>query len=223
MSRSINYSIMLPVSLFLISTGLFAALAHEVVVGRKDWFDTHMFIFLKEHLQPGFIKLFKLFTFFGSPVFLHSSFAIVVLYLLSAKRRKDALAVIITWIISFVLLNGMKLIFKRSRPDLPLFEALNDYSFPSGHAFHSFIFYSVVGVLVWETGWSKKWKIMLSIALFLLVLAIGMSRIVLRYHYASDVLAGFCMGCACLSVYLMYRKKRNRRGKVTSFKLSSEL
>jgi undecaprenyl-diphosphatase len=36
---------------------------------------------------------------------------------------------------------------------------------------------------------------------------IGISRIVLRYHYASDVIAGFCLALAWLS--FLYGSKKN--------------
>jgi undecaprenyl-diphosphatase len=41
--------------------------------------------------------------------------------------------------------------------------------------------------------------------LILFSLLIGFSRIYLRVHYASDVIAGFCCGFAwlCLTIYLM--------------------
>jgi undecaprenyl-diphosphatase len=36
---------------------------------------------------------------------------------------------------------------------------------------------------------------------------VGISRIALRYHYASDVLAGFCFGFAWVFIFFLAAKK----------------
>jgi undecaprenyl-diphosphatase len=57
------------------------------------------------------------------------------------------------------------------------------------------------------------WKWVLSLLLLLFALSIGISRIILRYHYASDVLAGFCLGFvwALLSLWLLKMFRRSHR------------
>ena len=64
---------------------------------------------------------------------------------------------------------------------------------------------------VYDTGISEedvknKWLKWLSItALALLIFIIGLSRVYLRVHYASDVIAGYCLGCIwlLLSVWVL--------------------
>ena len=203
--------LLVPGIIFLVSTWLYFALEHEMIAEKEDWFDARVFNFLKDYLTPGVLELFRSLTFFGSAPFLMAAFAITIICLLIVKRKKEALALTLTGAGSFVLLEGFKFIFKRIRPDKPYFRIPKDYSFPSGHAFHSFIFYSILVLLIWKTNWDKKWKIVISIALFLFVLLIGLSRIVLRYHFSSDVVAGFCLGCSCLMAYLLIREIRARR------------
>jgi len=84
--------------------------------------------------------------------------------------------------------------FRRQRPDLPLLETLKSYSFPSGHAYSSFIFFSILAYILWKAKMKAIWKWTLAVFLILFSLAVGVSRVVLRYHYASDVIAGFCIG-----------------------------
>ncbi|HEX2607298.1 MAG TPA: phosphatase PAP2 family protein [Flavisolibacter sp.] len=102
---------------------------------------------------------------------------------------------------------GLKNIFRRHRPEFPLFKELSSYSFPSGHALSSFVFCSVLIWLTWQTHWKPGWKWVLTILLVAFSISIGISRIVLRYHYASDVVAGFSLGFAWVLLSLWVQQK----------------
>ena len=56
----------------------------------------------------------------------------------------------------------------------------------------------------------KKWKISLTIVFVFLSLAVALSRIILRFHYASDVLAGLSLGIAYVLLFFWLRKKWRR-------------
>jgi undecaprenyl-diphosphatase len=181
--------------LFLSSLGLFSLLTHEVVFENEDWFDTKAFNFFNSFTTPAVISFFKVLTFFGAPYFLIPSYLVLIIFLFIKKRRADALDIAIIAVTSTALSFALKAIIGRDRPALPLFKSLTK-SFPSGHALSSFIFCSVLIWLLWKSKMQIKWKWILSCLLIAFSLSIGISRIVLRYHYASDVLAGFCMGLA---------------------------
>lgn len=201
----------LAIILFLVSLFVFAWLAHEIASEDETWFDSHAFQYFHNRSSPGMIRFFKNLTFFGSPWFLFPAYVCIIIWLLILKRKNDALDVLIIAITGTMLMSGLKHIIGRVRPDLPLFDALTNYSFPSGHALSSFIFCSV---LIWLTGkgtWPPKpWKYVIYILLLLIAFLIGISRIVLRYHYASDVLAGFCLGFVwvMLSLWLQRRLRK---------------
>jgi len=109
-----------------------------------------------------------------------------------------------------LLMFLLKDIYHRHRPDLPLLRELNGYSFPSGHATDSFIFCSILIYLIWKSKISATWKYILAAFLVLFSLSIGASRIILRYHYASDVLAGFALAFAWVifSFWILGKIKR---------------
>lgn len=195
------------VSLLLISAFVFGVLAHEVVVEGEDWFDSSVFTFFKPYSSPEWIYLFKLVTFLGATFFLIPAWIILIAILLVKRNRREAVAVLILAISSTLLLYGLKIAFARRRPALPLTTPLSDYSFPSGHAFSSLVFFGAVIWLTWQSATRRKWKWMLSIALLILVFLIGVSRIVLRYHYASDVVAGFSLGLAYVLLFLGLKEK----------------
>jgi undecaprenyl-diphosphatase len=103
----------------------------------------------------------------------------------------------------------MKLSFRRVRPPNPLIDPLHNFSFPSGHATSGFIFYGLLVYLIWKTNLPKPVKYLAGILLIGFALLIGFSRVYLRVHYFSDVLAGFCIGFAwlVLAIWLMEKFK----------------
>ena len=198
--------------LFLLSVSIFAVLAHEVVGENEDWFDTRVFNFLNNYSTPFIITFFRWFTNLGSTWFLLIAYSALIVYLFTKKKKEDAITIIIIAVTSTLLLFGLKTYFARHRPPLPLFDALRNYSFPSGHALSFFIFCCVLFFLIRKTKLSKGWKYAVYSVLMVLSLLIGISRIILRYHYASDVVAGFCLAVAwlILSFYLQRKLMINR-------------
>ena len=197
--------------LFLIAIFIFAFIAHEIVLEDEKWFDEKAFSFFRNNSTPPLTRLMKAISFFGDSYFLFPAYVIVVGWLLLKQKKADAINIAIIGVSSFALLHILKGLFQRNRPQLPLFEDLKNYSFPSGHALSSFVFCSVLVFLTSKSGLSKAWKWGLSVFLVLFSLLIGISRIVLRYHYASDVLAGFCLGFAWVFIFLWLQTKFEKK------------
>lgn len=95
------------------------------------------------------------------------------------------------WLLNTVL----KEVFHRTRPDIEHLVAAGGYSFPSGHAMIATAFYGMLGYLIWlnlKRRDKPAWYVM--VLTFILVVAIGTSRIYLGVHFPSDVIAGFAAG-----------------------------
>jgi undecaprenyl-diphosphatase len=101
---------------------------------------------------------------------------------------------------SLALMFGLKHLFDRNRPLIPLLEEARGLSFPSGHALMSVTFYGLLIYIVFKGFKNKPLKWTLIAMLLALILIIGFSRIYLRVHYASDVIAGFCVGLLWLVI-----------------------
>src|SRR6478752_2221706 len=194
--KEISLKTLLVSSLFFIAIFVFAFLAHEVVGEKEDMFDTKVFHFLKAHTTPPLVKLMNGLSFFGNHFFLIPAYILMVTVLFLKHRRSDAINIIVIVLSSTALLFGLKTIYGRHRPELPLLRELHDYSFPSGHALSSFIFCSILIYLIWNSDLRPVLKYLLAALLVIFSISIGISRIVLRYHFASDVLAGFALGFA---------------------------
>jgi undecaprenyl-diphosphatase len=193
--------------LFIAAIFTFALIAHEAVLEEEDVFDRRILQLLSAYNTTGLINVMRTLTFFGSSNFLFPAYVILVLYLLIIHRRRIAINISVIGLSSTGMLHLLKRIFQRDRPDLPLITSLNTFSFPSGHAVSSFIFCMILVHLIWETGLSRALKWFCSILLLLFSISIGLSRIVLKVHYPSDVLAGFCLGLVWVLVSFWLLKR----------------
>jgi undecaprenyl-diphosphatase len=99
-----------------------------------------------------------------------------------------------------ILLNLiLKNSFLRQRPDFAnAFYHESGYSFPSGHAMMSVLFYGMTAYLLINAIKNWKWQVSLSVGAFTLILLIGLSRIALGVHYLTDVLGGWSAGLTWL-------------------------
>lgn len=100
----------------------------------------------------------------------------------------------------------LKQLFHRQRPELLKLIEIGGYSFPSGHSMSSISFY---GFLIYlSIRYIKRWpKYCIAGVLSLLIIAIGISRIYLGVHYASDVLGGYIVGSGWLVLFIRLSRK----------------
>jgi len=94
----------------------------------------------------------------------------------------------------------LKNIFLRPRPDfVNAFYHESGYSFPSGHAMISVLFYGMAAYLL-ARGMRWQGRVRLGVTVFTLALLIGFSRIFLGVHFLTDVLGGWAAGIVWLTV-----------------------
>ncbi len=112
---------------------------------------------------------------------------------------------------SLAILFLLKLSFQRTRPEIPLLEKVSGFSFPSGHALMSVAFYGLMIYITWHEVKNTWLRNALILLLLTLIFLIGYSRIYLRVHYASDVMAGFAVGFGWLLLSLWMIEKIEKR------------
>lgn len=99
----------------------------------------------------------------------------------------------------------LKNIFHRVRPDT-IYTAhmkIHSYSFPSGHAYGSTVFYGLLAYLAFRL-LPKPWRLITPVVLLVLIFLIGISRIFLGAHFPSDVIAGWLLGGLTLIVIIKF-------------------
>ena len=150
--------------------------------------------------------IMKLITTLGSAIFIIT--AIICVGLLS-KNKKYFLIFSLCNLIGVILNNIIKLIVKRPRPTNTLvLTTEKSYSFPSGHSMSSMIFYGLLIYYIANTIKNKKIKILLISLLTAIILLIGLSRIYLGVHYATDVTGGYLIGLLYLITFIKISNKK---------------
>ncbi|WP_258833152.1 phosphatase PAP2 family protein [Peribacillus frigoritolerans] len=199
----IKYSWIALVSLCLL---LFLILMHEVQREEALAFDTYITELFSVGENTFSFTFFKSITYLGKSKFIGFGSLLCVLYLWIIKKDYWAMAVFSIGIAGGDVLNGwIKNHVKRVRPENHLMET-GGFSFPSGHAMVGLIFFSMVAYLIMKEikGSSLKWAV--GIGFFCLVLLIGVSRIAMKVHFPTDILAGFTLGAAySLTLFKLYK------------------
>jgi membrane-associated phospholipid phosphatase len=180
---------------------LFVYMIRRVFFLHNNLFDDKVFAYLDKHVSPENNQVMVFFTYLGRHEFLIPANLIIIAYTLFIKKHKwYSIKVPAIALSSLALMFGLKNLFDRNRPLVPLLEEARGLSFPSGHALMSVTFYGLLIYIVFKNVANKPFKWTLISFLLLLIFTIGFSRIYLRVHYASDVIAGFCVGLLWLVI-----------------------
>lgn len=194
--------------LFFSSFIIFIYVAFRIFYFRKEAFDFRVFDYLKQYVSDANTSIMHFITFFGTHSFLIPANLVLIAYFLFIKKHRwYSIKIPVVSLGGVSLMFLLKFLFNRPRPLMPLLKEAQGLSFPSGHALMSFSFYGLLIYLVWQNitnGWVKG---ILTSFLFVFILLIGFSRIYLRYHYASDVIAGFSMGLIWLVLSLWVTRR----------------
>jgi membrane-associated phospholipid phosphatase len=203
-----------PDRVFYLYAGVFILLlliTWMVFVSRDLALDESVFTFLSPFVTPERTVWMKAITFLGNYKFLVPANLVLIAILLLLKKRFAAWQVFVVAISGLGFKLWLKELFARPRPDNPMVDGIMNFSFPSGHALMGIAFY---GLLIWLAEKhirNSAWRRISISLLVLLILLISFSRIYLRVHYTTDVLAGLCMGLCWLYFCLWFTEKINNR------------
>jgi membrane-associated phospholipid phosphatase len=216
--RFLSIKLVMVSSLFIFSLLAFAFIAHEVVYENEQFFDNKVFSFFSSLSSPGLIRVMIFFTFFGSSAFILPAYILLIFCFIVQKKFRYGLDIAIIAVSSTVLMLALKEITHRHRPALPLIQGITNYSFPSGHALSAFIFCGILIYIIRHSLLIPLYKWLCAVLLVCFAITIGISRIVLRVHFPTDVIASFCLGIlwAFLSLWVMrmISKKNNFKKQV---------
>lgn len=197
-----KYSKWVVMVIFLI---LFSIFAYKIVMNKSIYIDNIVYDFICDNfMSERMTNVVKILTSLGSALVI---IILTIVLFIAIKNKKIAISVVINLIVITILNNLLKIIFLRPRPDVNNLILESGYSFPSGHSSTSMAFYGYLIYLIYKYVNNKKIKIPLIIFLSLIIVAIGLSRIYLGVHYASDVLGGFLLAIVYLIIFITIANK----------------
>lgn len=151
---------------------------------------------VQENRLPLVSAILFLVSAIGFSPYAEAIFIVVFLTLILLRLRLEAIALLGT-LIGDGIGALLKLVVNRARPSPALVhvvQRINSPSFPSGHALHYTVFYGFLAFVL-ITSFRSSWLRNALVAIcFALIVLVGISRVYLGEHWATDVLGGYLLG-----------------------------
>jgi len=188
----------------LLGAGFFTVLAAELGAGAELHRADQVFAdALRAHTPPAALAVFARLTHLADTAVLTGLGVCVAVALMA--RGHSALAA--GWALALggnsLLNHSLKQVFARTRPlgsdGLALAPG---FSFPSGHSSGAVVAYGMLVYLALRL-LPAKWHLPALLAAVAIAFAVGTSRLFLRVHFVSDVLAGWMSGAAWLALCIL--------------------
>ena len=193
--KKINKKIFIPISLlflFIINTIL-------VISNKVSLIDKSIHDFVIKFSSEITTSIMKIFTFFGSTIFIVILSIILFIIFIILKQKDKAFKTAGAIIISTIINNIIKIIIRRPRPEY-ITVVEKTFSYPSGHTMASTTLYGILLYLLLKSNLNKTYKIGFGIILGNLPLLVGISRIYLGAHFFTDVFGGYLLSGIILTI-----------------------
>jgi len=184
------------------NAALFGALAVAVLAdGAVVRFDVAANAFLAAWRVPWLVQACLWLTNFGSGAALGGVAMTATAFLYAAQRGVFILPLWATILCAQVTVWVSKLTIGRVRPEfLPGVASVNLPAFPSGHTTGAMATFGFLAYVLTRDLPSGRARLAVIAASALLIALVGFSRVLLRVHFATDVLGGLFLGAFWLCV-----------------------
>lgn len=168
------------------------------------------------HDSPVAVTTLEVVSWIGKPIALSVFVGVGVLLLWRRNQYKLVAFLVLTTIGGGLVDSAVKILVNRPRPlvDHPIHTAFGK-SFPSGHAMSSLVCFGALLVIFLPALRTRRSRHVAVATTALLVLAIGLSRLMLGVHFVSDVIGGYVLGAAWLlgavAIFEVWRIERGKR------------
>lgn len=164
--------------------------------GGVDRFDLTVMDAINALRTPFGVRVGNIVTWFGSyRAVVLLALGMAAFIAVRSRRLLEPVVMAVTVALVSSLVYLVKIAVGRPRPPSArgLGEAITDYSFPSGHTTSGSVLFVLAAVLLSGTIRSRGTRRVLVSIGFMAAAAIGGSRVYLGYHWATDVLGGWCL------------------------------
>lgn len=187
----------------LVSLVIFLILTYGVVL-HKEWintFDTYFGHMVRSFQTPSLTSFMIHFTELGNYQSLLGFTIGAGLILFLVRKIKSALFLLINGVVLAAPIDTLvKHMVNRPRPSLTHLVAVHSSSFPSGHSMSIMVVAGSLILLANRMLKGSSQRLIVDLILIIMIVGIGISRIYVGVHYASDVLGGWSLGLVTLMV-----------------------
>ena len=176
---------------------IFFRITRELIEGDVSAFDRAVLLAIAGVRTPPLTVVAVDVTALGSITLVTLFSALTLGVLLLMRDRKGALQLLFASAGAGALTWATKSFIERARPDevRQLIE-VTGYSYPSGHSVATASLYLTIAIIAGRYVRHSHARIALFLAVSLILLIVGASRVYLGVHYATDVVSGLALGVA---------------------------
>lgn len=178
---------------------VFLVLLEDVMTVESMKLDRAAYWLIVQHLRTSMLTpVMESFSALATPVTL---LALLVAVAAFAPGRRPGWCCAVNLGLVVLINQVLKFIIQRPRPDGFRLAAATGFSFPSGHSMVAMAFFGLLAWFVWRYEKDRRQRVLLLIAFAFIIFMVGLSRVYLGVHYASDVIGGFCLSIIWLALY----------------------
>jgi undecaprenyl-diphosphatase len=177
-------------------------------IQRLHCFDARVLEGIHQATPAALQPLMNLVTDLGSLTFLGALLIVTMIFLIWRRHWGSMRLVIASGLLTPLLIEVLKRVFHRPRPELWPTVPEDSYSFPSGHALGSVVVYGILAYLIGQA--RPRWRPALWGIYLGLVAVIGFSRLYLGFHWPTDVMGGWAAGSLLLFGLIYWHEGRYR-------------
>lgn len=214
----LSLEIIIGFCLLLFSVFVFADIVKDTFIDREvSQFDRDLSYLIYSLRTPFLTQIMIIISTLGADLTIAFG-AVIAIVLTWKKHKREFLLFSVTLLFGGVFNYILKELFQRPRPTFDPLLTLSTFSFPSGHAMNSFVFYSLVAYFFYH--FTQKTKLSILVAFFcaVMILLVGLSRIYLGVHYPSDVIAGYAVGLLWFMIVLLFGRTMTYFNLIKKFK-----
>jgi undecaprenyl-diphosphatase len=205
----------LGITTFLLGAGFFIVLAGQLDVGLElSLADQVLTDALRAHVPLAVLQVFAMLTHLADTALLTGLCIVVAMALVALGRPWLAFGWVVAVAGNGLLNHSLKQVFARVRPlHSDGLAMAPGFSFPSGHSSGAVVAYGMLAYLALRQ-LPAKWHLPALLTAVAIAFSVGASRLFLRVHFFSDVVAGFMSGAAWLALCIMGMELLRRTAKV---------
>ena len=178
---------------------VFVSLLEDVLEGDLIRIDSAAYALIVERLRADWLTpVMEAVSALATPVSLVVFLLVIVAF---APGKRPGACAAVNLVLVFALNQALKFAIQRPRPDGFQLAVEQGFSFPSGHSMVAMAFFGLLAWMVWRYEPDRATRIGCVVAFGAIIVLVGVSRVYLGVHFASDVIAGFCVSLAWLAVY----------------------